>query len=169
LSIGVGWDKKGGSDVDLDVSAIVFDDKGEHEMYAVFATRRTAPGLKHSGDNLTGLGDGDDETIDVNFDELDPGARQIYFALGMFTEKFDLSDLVGSHYRVVDKISGIELVEYGHGRMEAQPGLIMGRLYRDRNNQWHYQRIGLYSSGRTWFKMMPDITKLRNYLASVNR
>jgi tellurium resistance protein TerZ len=169
LSIGVGWDALNCSDVDLDVSAIVFDDKGDHELCAVFSSKRTAPGITLSGDNLTGQGDGDDETIDINLDELKPEARQIYFALGVFTQKICLSDLTACHCRVVDKTSGTELVRYNTCDMEAHPGLILGRLYKDSKNQWHYQKIGLFSSGRTWFKMMPEILKARTFLTNVTK
>merc|ERR1719382_1843369 len=58
ITAGLGWDVIGRG-VDLDVSAVLLDDSGQ-VVSAIFFGNLQADGLTHSGDNLTGEGDGDD-------------------------------------------------------------------------------------------------------------
>lgn len=86
ISLGVGWDvaKKGlfggllggGGDIDLDASCITFDaDKAVLEQVWFGKLANAAGTIRHSGDNLTGEGDGDDESIAIELDRLDRGSN----------------------------------------------------------------------------------------------
>lgn len=76
--VGLGWDITPGKDCDLDVSAICckYDAQGNPKMIAnpgfVFYNNLSTPcgGVVHSGDNRTGAGDGDDETITIDLAKL---------------------------------------------------------------------------------------------------
>merc|ERR1719436_662043 len=70
ITVGLGWDVDDG-ECDLDVSAVLLDRAG-NDLEAVFFGRleSTQHGIKHTGDNLTGAGDGDDEQINVNLTKI---------------------------------------------------------------------------------------------------
>ena len=81
IFLGVGWDVAkskglfgfGGSsgDIDLDASVILFDENKQVVDVVYFGQLRSKDGsIVHSGDNLTGAGDGDDEVIRVNLNQV---------------------------------------------------------------------------------------------------
>jgi stress response protein SCP2 len=168
LLIGVGWDRDESAKVDLDVSAVVVGDKGDHELCTVFSSRRRAPGIMHSGDVASGATDVDKQSIQLNLDELQVDARQIYFAVGVFTERRSFADLTACHCRIEDQKSEEELMKFRYGPGGQHPGLIMARLFKDNVGQWNFQKIGLFTFGRTSFKIMPDIIKAKEYLGQAS-
>src|ERR1700712_4546669 len=70
--VGLGWDTRttDGTDFDLDASAILLadNDKATTDANFVFFNNLKSPdgSVEHTGDNLTGAGEGDDEQIKVN-------------------------------------------------------------------------------------------------------
>src|SRR5689334_20127797 len=85
---GAGWDMKSGEDVDLDLLTIKLGADGKaiadangngtnaDEAVSFYGNLKTN-GTEHSGDNLTGEGDGDDETVTINTSELEPEVKEI--------------------------------------------------------------------------------------------
>merc|ERR1712107_417675 len=84
ITIGLGWDVDGG-EVDLDVSACLLDQTGR-EVETVFSGNLESAehGVSHSGDNLTGEGDGDDEQIVVNLGRVGPRVQQVVFVINVY-------------------------------------------------------------------------------------
>ena len=72
VNVGLGWDARttSGADFDLDASALLVDPGSKilSNQYFVFFNNLTSPdgSVEHTGDNLTGEGEGDDEMIKVN-------------------------------------------------------------------------------------------------------
>ena len=71
---------------DLDVSAVLIDQQGR-DLEAVFFGRLESEehGIMHSGDNLTGEGDGDDEQLVVNLDKIGDQVQQVFFVVNIYT------------------------------------------------------------------------------------
>ena len=70
--VGLGWDARSttGADFDLDASALMVNTSGKilSDAHFIFFNNLTSPdgSVEHTGDNLTGEGEGDDEAIKVN-------------------------------------------------------------------------------------------------------
>lgn len=82
--VGLGWDTNrydGGHDFDLDASAFLLGDSGKLQrdedfiFYNNLESRNKA--VVHTGDNLTGDGDGDDEVIMIDFTKIPDDIKKI--------------------------------------------------------------------------------------------
>lgn len=141
--VGLGWDTNdsgSGSDFDLDAVALVLkggklvDDKA-----FVFYRNLTAHGLTHSGDNLTGKGDGDDETIAIKFPEVD--GDEILFAVNIHEakdRKQNFGQVKNSFIRIFNPDTKEEFFKYDLGEdFSTQTQVIMGKLYL-RDGEWKF-------------------------------
>lgn len=95
ISMGLGWDaakSKGflgfgsqAKEIDLDASCLVLDENKQLIDTVWFRQKVSACGsIRHGGDNLTGAGDGDDETIIVDLNRLPPRAKYLVFTVNSF-------------------------------------------------------------------------------------
>lgn len=158
INLGVGWDvaKKGffggllggSGDIDLDASCITFDaDKAVLEQVWFGKLTNAAGTIRHSGDNLTGEGDGDDESIAIQLDRLDPRVEHIVLTVNSFRgQTFD--KVANAFGRVVDKKSGRELARFDISDSGPHTGLILASLSRS-GGQWDFKAIGTRTEGRT--------------------
>src|SRR3954454_15477732 len=89
VSVGLGWDVRTttGADFDLDASALLCgaDGKVLDDRHFVFFNNLTSPdgSVEHTGDNLTGEGEGDDEVINVNLPAVPPQVDKIVFPVSI--------------------------------------------------------------------------------------
>lgn len=119
---GAGWDMKGDKDVDLDLLTIQLgadgkaipdaNNNGSNADEAVtFYGNLSTKGTQHSGDNLTGEGEGDDETITVTVADLSPETKEIVAIVASFSgEKF--SEVENVKLRLVNGDDNTELAAY---------------------------------------------------------
>ena len=131
VRMGLGWDavKKRGlfgsrsQSIDLDASALLFDAAGNLVDAVWFRQLRSQDGsVVHTGDNLTGAGEGDDESVIVDLTRLSPVVTQIVFTVNSFTGQ-DFSQIENAFCRLVDETTNEELARYelsGSGRHNAQ-------------------------------------------------
>jgi tellurium resistance protein TerZ len=158
ITLGVGWDVAkggffgglfgGGGDIDLDASCLTFD-ASKTVMEAVWFGKLTnaAATIRHSGDNLTGEGDGDDESIAIQLDKLDPRVEYIVLTVNSFRgQTFD--KVANAFARVVDNRSGQEMARVDISDSGPHTGLILASLTRN-NGQWDFKAIGERTGGRT--------------------
>lgn len=166
VTMGLGWDAKAGlfglfgGDIDLDASCLMFDDQLECEAVWFRELRNRDGSVRHSGDNRTGAGEGDDETIQVHFDQLNPRIRHLVFTVNNFTgQKFDR--VKNAYCRVVND-KGVEVARYalGDDANGSHTGLILMKVSRGGDGDWHCTAIGQPANGRTWHDMRFDILKL---------
>ena len=162
VRMGLGWDavKKRGlfgrrsQSIDLDASALLFDAQRKLVDAVWFRQLQSKDGsVQHTGDNLTGEGEGDDESIIVDLPRLSPAVTQIVFTVNSFTGQ-DFSQIENAFCRLVDESTGEELARYdltGSGRHNAQ---IMAKLTRD-GAGWAMTAIGAIASGRTFQDLLP--------------
>ena len=96
LTVGLGWDpaKKSGffakllasDSIDLDASCLLLDAGGNVQDQIWFRQLKSKCGsIVHTGDNLTGEGDGDDEVIKVNLGQLPSNVEHIAFTVNSFS------------------------------------------------------------------------------------
>jgi tellurium resistance protein TerZ len=163
VRMGLGWDavKKRGlfgmksQSIDLDASALLFD-AGNNLVDAVwFQQLRSRDGsVQHTGDNLTGAGEGDDESVVVDLTRLPPAITQIVFTVNSFTGQ-DFSQIENAFCRLVDETTNEELARYelsGSGRHNAQ---IRAKGSRGGAGEWTMTAIGAVATGRTFADLLP--------------
>lgn len=160
VSMGLGWDaaKKGrgflskllgggGGDIDLDASCIVMD--AGHEVLDViwFRQLKSKDGnIVHSGDNRTGDGDGDDETIHVDLQRMGANVKYLVFTVNSFTNQ-SFNDVDNAYCRIVDDANN-ELARYNLTQQGNHTGLVMAYMTRQGNN-WTVTAVGDTTHGRT--------------------
>lgn len=165
VRMGLGWDavKKRGlfgmrdQDIDLDASALLFDAAGALVDQVWFRQLRSRDGsVVHTGDNRTGAGDGDDESIRVDLTRVPGTVQTLVFTVNSFTGQ-DFSQIENASCRLVDEAGGdAEVARYtlsGSGRHNAQ---IMAKVSRD-GAGWSMTALGIPASGRTFHELLPAV------------
>merc|ERR1712054_520660 len=114
--------------VDLDVSAVLMDQDG-NDLEAVFFGRLESEehGVQHTGDNLTGEGDGDDEQIVANLARIGPRCHSVFFVVNIYTGGKNFTQVANPYCRVVDDASGSELCRYALRDAGTENGLIISK------------------------------------------
>jgi tellurium resistance protein TerZ len=165
VRMGLGWDavKKRGlfgsrsQTIDLDASALLFDGGGQLVDQVWFQQLTSRDGaVQHTGDNLTGEGEGDDESIRVHLDGVSQAVRTIVFTVNSFTGQ-DFSQIENAFCRLIDETTEAEVARYdlsGSGHHTAQ---VMAKLSRD-GTGWTMTAIGATASGRTFHDLLPTIS-----------
>jgi tellurium resistance protein TerZ len=165
VRMGLGWDaapvkglfgRKRAQTIDLDASALLFDARGALVDQVWFQQLTSKDGsVQHTGDNLTGEGEGDDESIRVDLSRVPQGVSTLVFTVNSFTGQ-DFSQIENAFCRLVDEANGAEIARYeltGSGSHTAQ---IMAKVARD-GAGWSMTAIGVPASGRTFKDLLPAI------------
>lgn len=154
VRMGLGWDpaKRGGS-IDLDASCIAFDAAGKKVATVWFMKLSGLGGaIQHSGDNLTGAGDGDDESIVVRLDAIPPNVAGLVFTVNSFLgQKF--TEVSRAFCRLVDDTTDAELVHFELSDSEACTAVLMCKLVRE-GPHWRMTALGRFAEGRTVRKLV---------------
>ncbi len=163
--MGLGWDPaKAGKDVDLDASVIAFD-ANHKKLEIVWFMHLTEFGgaIKHSGDNLTGAGEGDDEQIHVDLGALPAKVAALVFTINSFRgQKF--TEISRAFCRLVDAGNGAELVRFDLTDSKPQTGVLMAALRRTSAGPWEMEALGTFHDGKTGKAMVdPASAALRGF------
>lgn len=155
--MGLGWDMKpGADDIDLDASCVLFDDAKKVVDQVWFRQLKSRDGsVRHSGDNLTGEGEGDDEVIHVDLNALPPAVKSLVFVVNSFTGD-DFSTVANAFCRLVDAATQTELARFSLSESGSHTGLVMAKVYRH-NDEWKIHAVGEKGAGRTFNDLMPVI------------
>lgn len=156
IMVGLGWDpvkKKGGFfsrsvDVDCDASVIMLagDKLVSNKDLIYFGNKKSVcKSVVHSGDNLTGDGDGDDETIKVDLKSVPNSFNKLVFVVNIYdckARKQDFGMIENAYIRVMNHDTGEELVRFNlsdnYGGLTT---LITGEIYRH-NGEWKFAAVG---------------------------
>uniref|UniRef100_UPI0004C75BDC TerD family protein n=1 Tax=Streptomyces sp. NRRL F-2580 TaxID=1463841 RepID=UPI0004C75BDC len=150
VKMGLGWEPAfGGRDIDLDASVIAYGPQRNHIDSCYFGKLSILGGsVKHSGDNLTGEGAGDDEVIVVDLGRLPAEATGLVFTVNSFSgQKF--TEVAKAYCRLIDAASGEELVRFDLTSAEPQTGVMMAKLIKQFSGEWEMTAMGEFVKSRT--------------------
>ncbi|MDT4894844.1 MAG: tellurium resistance protein TerD [Pseudonocardiales bacterium] len=157
VTVGLGWDVRTttGADFDLDASALMVDASGKiaSDAHFVFFNNLRSPdgSVEHTGDNLTGEGEGDDEAIKVNLAAVPAEVDKIAFAVSIYdaeTRGQNFGQVRNAFIRVVNQADNAELTRYDLTEdASTETAMIFGELYRNAA-EWKFRAVGQgYSTG----------------------
>ena len=165
ITVGLGWDpvqSGGGSglfgglfgggsaaNVDCDASVIMLgaNDKLQNNKDVIyFGNLRSNDGsVQHSGDNLTGDGDGDDEQIMIDLSKVPPQIQKLIFVVNIYDcvkRKQHFGMIRNAFIRVVNPGNQQELIHYNlTDNYSGLTCLVTGEIYRH-GNEWKFAAIG---------------------------
>ncbi|MEU7421658.1 TerD family protein [Streptomyces antibioticus] len=150
VKMGLGWEPAyRGKDIDLDASVIAYGPQRNHIDSCYFGKLSIVGGaIKHSGDNLTGEGGGDDEVIVVDLGRLPQEVSGLVFTVNSFSgQKF--TEVAKAYCRLVDATTGEELVRFDLTGAEPQTGVMMAKLIRQYSGEWEMTAMGDFVKART--------------------
>ena len=149
--IGLGWDSRStdGADFDLDASVFMLNENGKiaSDQHFIFYGALTSPcgSVEHTGDNLTGEGEGDDESVKIDLSLVPSTINKIVIGVTIHeanSRAQNFGQVANAFMRVVDAKSGAEVVRYDLSEdYSVETALIFGELYRH-NNEWKFRAVG---------------------------
>ncbi|MFF2076387.1 TerD family protein [Kitasatospora sp. NPDC058162] len=155
--VGLGWDVRTttGTDFDLDASALLCNEQGKvgSDGNFVFFNNLKSPdgSVEHTGDNLTGEGEGDDEAIKVNLAAVPADVQKIVFPVSIYdaeNRSQNFGQVRNAFIRVVNQANNAELARYDLSEdASTETAMVFGELYRN-GGEWKFRAIGQgYASG----------------------
>ena len=163
IRIGLGWDpvkqeKKGGlfgsifggsaPDIDCDASVIVCKGgrlPGKDDVVYFGNLKHSSGAIVHTGDNLTGDGEGDDEQILVDLAAVPADYDKLVFVVNIYdceSRKQDFGMIANAFIRICDERTGEEFCRYNLSESYAgMTAMIFGEIYRH-NGEWKFNAIG---------------------------
>ncbi|HEY0814813.1 MAG TPA: TerD family protein [Pseudonocardia sp.] len=165
--MGLGWDPaQRGVDIDLDASVIVVNAKGRKVDAVWFMAKSAYKGaIEHSGDNLTGEGEGDDETITIDLARLPEEAYALVFTVNSFRGQ-SFTEVRNAYCRLLDAGSEAELVRFDLTDSKPKTGVIMSVLVRA-GATWDMTAIGEFHDGKSASAMFAPAEQLVRALAGL--
>jgi tellurium resistance protein TerD len=153
----LGWDTNSSStgvDFDLDASVFILADtkKIVTDSHFVFYNNLKSPdgSVEHTGDNLTGDGDGDDEQIKIDLTKIDAKCQEICIVVTIHEaegRKQNFGQVRNSYIRIVDDSNNTELVKYElEEDFSIETAVEFGRIY-NKDGQWKFEAIGAGMKG----------------------
>ncbi|MFD9421287.1 MULTISPECIES: TerD family protein [unclassified Streptomyces] len=157
VTVGLGWDVRTttGADHDLDASALLCSETGKvlSDAHFVFYNNLNSPdgSVRHTGDNLTGEGEGDDESIDVDLSGVPVEIAKIVFPVSIHDAQSrgqSFGQVRNAFIRVVNRANGVELARYDLSEdASTETAMVFGELYRH-GTEWKFRAVGQgYASG----------------------
>jgi tellurium resistance protein TerD len=155
--VGLGWDARTttGADFDLDASALMVGTSGKilSDANFIFFNNLTSPdgSVEHTGDNLTGEGEGDDEVIKVNLAGVPAEVDKIVVTVSIYDAEGrgqSFGQVRNAFIRVVNQADNKELTRYDLSEdASTETAMIFGELYRN-GTEWKFRAVGQgYSTG----------------------
>ncbi|MDR0621788.1 MAG: TerD family protein [Deltaproteobacteria bacterium] len=158
--MGLGWDPVAeGEEIDLDASCTLFNENKQVVDFVSFQSLTSKDGaITHTGDNLTGEGEGDDEQIVVNLAEVSANVKYLVFTVNSYSgQSFDNVD--NAFCRLVDSGSGKEIARYTLTEGGPNTAMIMAKLYRHQG-EWKMHALGEPTDGYVVEELVPDMLKI---------
>lgn len=151
--IGLGWDAKSGSGdaFDLDASVIALSANGkiasDSDVIYFNNKKHSSGAIVHSGDNLTGAGDGDDETIKLDFSKMPANIERLVVVVNIYNaeqRKQNFGQVNNAYVRLVDTTGGKNEEQLRFDLTEdysGSTGIRMADIYRH-NGEWKMKAVG---------------------------
>lgn len=152
LVVGLGWDVNkydGGQDFDLDASVFLLNESGKVSGGEDFVFYNNTTGgngsIVHSGDNLTGDGDGDDEAVKVAIKEIPASIEKVSFTVTIHDAEArnqNFGMISNAFIRIVNEETNEELIRYDLGEdFSIETAVVVGELYRH-GGEWKFSAVG---------------------------
>ena len=151
VRVGLGWDTRAtdGSGFDLDASVFLLGEAGKVRSdsdFVFYNNKQGADGsVVHQGDNTTGEGEGDDETVLVLLDKLPAEVTKLSFSVTIHeadTRKQNFGMVSNAFIRVLNNDGGAEIARYDLSEdASTETAMIFGEVYRNAG-EWKFKAIG---------------------------
>lgn len=157
FTIGLGWDTNSattGTDFDLDASVFILGENKKilSDQHFVFYNNLKAPdgSVEHTGDNLTGDGDGDDEQVKVDLSKIDSNASEICIVVTIHdaeNRKQNFGQVRNSFVRIFDPNTNLDILNYElEEDFSIETAVEFGRIYK-KNGEWKFEAVGIGMKG----------------------
>lgn len=154
--IGLGWDQRAtdGAAFDLDASAFLLTAsgkvRGDHDFIFYNQLKSQDGAVEHTGDNRSGQGDGDDETLLVNLSKVAPEVEKIAITVTIHDAKArgqNFGQIANAFIRVVNQDTNVEVVRFDLAEdYSTETAMVFGEVYRH-NGEWKFKAVGQGYSG----------------------
>ncbi|WP_028608751.1 TerD family protein [Paenibacillus harenae] len=152
IRVGLGWDVNkydGGSQFDLDATAFCLNSSGKtnsEKDFIFYNNKSNANGsIVSSGDNQSGEGAGDDETLSINLAAVPADTHKVAFCITIHdagARNQNFGQVANAYVRVINEDSGVELIRYDLGEdFSVETAVVVGELYRH-NGEWKFSAVG---------------------------
>lgn len=151
IIVGLGWDARptDGADFDLDASAFMVKEDGKVRSDSDFIfynqTKSTCGSVEHTGDNRTGEGDGDDESIILILDKVPADIQRIIFTVTIHeadARKQNFGQVSRAYVRIVNKDNSNEVARYDLSEdASIETAMIFGEIYKH-SGEWKFKAVG---------------------------
>lgn len=151
ILVGLGWDPRStdGQAFDLDASAFLLTAagrvRGDHDFIFYNQLRSAEGSVEHTGDNRTGVGDGDDESVRVDLTKVPAEIEKIAVAVTIDqadARRQNFGQVGGAFIRILNEDNGQELTRYDLGEdFSTETAVIFGEIYRH-GGEWKFRAVG---------------------------
>lgn len=157
FTIGLGWDTNSsatGTAFDLDASIFILNDQKKlvSDENFVFYNNLVSPdgAVEHTGDNLTGDGDGDDEQIKVDLTKIDGKVNEICVVVTIHdaeNRRQNFGQVRNSFVRIFDATTNEVILKYElEEDFSIETAVEFGRIYK-REGKWKFEAVGMGMKG----------------------
>ncbi|GGJ39289.1 TerD family protein [Deinococcus roseus] len=157
ITVGLGWDIRttDGAAFDLDASAFLIGESGKvasDSDFVFFNNSKSADGsVEYGGDNRTGEGAGDDETIKIDLNAVPQNVTRIVIAVTIYdseARRQNFGMVRNAYARVLNNAGGAEIARYDLSEdASTETAMIFAEVYRN-NAEWKFKAIGQgYNNG----------------------
>ncbi|MDR2032036.1 MAG: TerD family protein [Azoarcus sp.] len=151
MTVGLGWDVRAtdGDGFDLDASAFLLNGAGKVRSDAdfIFYNQSKSPdgSVQHGGDNRTGAGEGDDESIDIQLDKVPADIEKISICVTIHdaeARRQNFGMVSKAYVRCINADSNTEVARFDLSEdASVETAMIFGEVYRN-NGEWKFKAIG---------------------------
>lgn len=157
FTIGLGWDTNNattGAGFDLDASVFILGENKKllSDEHFIFYNNLVSPdeGVEHTGDNLTGAGEGDDEQIKIDLSKVDARATELVVVVTIHeaaSRRQNFGQVRNSFVRIFDAATDIEVLKYElEEDFSIETAVEFGRIYK-REGKWKFEAVGVGMKG----------------------
>ena len=151
IVVGLGWDARAsdGGDFDHDATAFLCNASGkvraDSDMIFYNNLKSADGAVEHTGDNLTGAGDGDDESVKMDLTKTPADVQKVVFCVTIHdaaTRKQNFGMVSNAFVRVVNQDGGKEIARFDLSEdVSTETAMIFAEVYRS-GAEWKFKAIG---------------------------
>ena len=158
IVVGLGWDVNkydGQADFDLDTSVFLLNSNGkvrsDKDMIFYGNLKSEDGSVEHTGDNLTGEGEGDDEQIKIDLSKVPADVEALAVTVTIYdaeNRKQTFGQVSNAFARILDQDNNNEVIRYDLGEdYSTETALVVAKIYRH-NGNWKIEAVGSgYNNG----------------------